>query len=387
LKGGSCIRVLSGHSAQVRALCMNDTRLVSGCADRIVRLWEVQKNACVKEFTGHSDTVSSVCCVHGWIFSASLDGTVRQWDPESGACMNVIKGGSDGDAVCVATDGKILYVGTQGGSCHRYRVSHLLVGAQVEMWRINDARWFPGDLKSYCEDIDKYILEYDEGMLEEVTLPSQLIRLAIGEDLSVGPLLDKKLPGLGVAVRAKSAQAEAIGGSTDHSDGMTTRLMLDPDLPEGWTVEERKRTNSMSKTVKRVDKYYIAPTGRTFRSKLEVMRFLETGEVSREHKLPRKGDDTDLEHPAKKVSRGHKPPGVLVQDRWGQDASTPHEGRMSPETAASFEHLGSELLGVSPGAGAPVAPLRLNVDGQEWGIGRTPTSSGRKPKTPTHLLQ
>jgi len=88
------------------------------------------------------------------------------------------------------------------------------------------------------------------------------------------------------------AKSRVLGGGTaseamleddPYQDGDKEELstiktiVSDPDLPEGWTVEERKRTNAHAKTVKRVDKYYIAPTGKTFRSKLEVMRFLEQG--------------------------------------------------------------------------------------------------------------
>ena len=73
----------------------------------------------------------------------------------------------------------------------------------------------------------------------------------------------------GSADEPLTAQAEAEKTLTT-----VKTIVSDPDLPPGWTVEERKRTNTNSKTVKRLDKYYIAPTGKTFRSKLQVMRFL-----------------------------------------------------------------------------------------------------------------
>lgn len=51
-----------------------------------------------------------------------------------------------------------------------------------------------------------------------------------------------------------------------------------PDwLPANWTVESRKRSRGASAGV--VDKYYVDPSGRKFRSKKDVYHFLETGSI------------------------------------------------------------------------------------------------------------
>ncbi|KAJ7521345.1 hypothetical protein O6H91_19G049000 [Diphasiastrum complanatum] len=59
------------------------------------------------------------------------------------------------------------------------------------------------------------------------------------------------------------------------------RIIKPPDwLPDGWTAEIR--TREMGNTAGTKDKYYVDPTtGRRFRSKNEVMEYVETGNLSR----------------------------------------------------------------------------------------------------------
>ncbi|XVF68768.1 hypothetical protein PTKIN_Ptkin11bG0027800 [Pterospermum kingtungense] len=66
--------------------------------------------------------------------------------------------------------------------------------------------------------------------------------------------------------------------SSSSAEPKAKRRIVAPEtwLPAGWLVEDRVRTNGA--TAGMVDKYYIDPSsGRKFRSKKEVLYFLETG--------------------------------------------------------------------------------------------------------------
>ncbi|KAB1996933.1 hypothetical protein ERO13_D13G232900v2 [Gossypium hirsutum] len=66
--------------------------------------------------------------------------------------------------------------------------------------------------------------------------------------------------------------------SSSSADSKVKRRVVAPEtwLPPGWLIEDRVRTSGA--TAGLVDKYYVDPTsGRKFRSKKEVLYFLENG--------------------------------------------------------------------------------------------------------------
>ncbi|KAL3518594.1 hypothetical protein ACH5RR_021183 [Cinchona calisaya] len=77
-----------------------------------------------------------------------------------------------------------------------------------------------------------------------------------------------------------------------------------PDwLPEGWKTEVRVRTSGATAGV--ADRYFIAPSGQKFRSKVEVLHFLETGS-RRKKKLKSDADVMPSDSPSdqrKKISK------------------------------------------------------------------------------------
>ncbi|XP_042041741.1 methyl-CpG-binding domain-containing protein 5-like [Salvia splendens] len=71
-------------------------------------------------------------------------------------------------------------------------------------------------------------------------------------------------------------------------------------LPENWTTELRRRSSGA--TAGQTDRYYIEPTGkRRFRSKLEVLRFLETGSSKPKRKAPSATETTASRSPASQI--------------------------------------------------------------------------------------
>ncbi|KAE8678913.1 Detected protein of confused Function [Hibiscus syriacus] len=77
--------------------------------------------------------------------------------------------------------------------------------------------------------------------------------------------------------------------SSSSADPKAKRRVVAPEswLPPGWLIEDRVRSSGA--TAGLVDKYYVEPSsGRKFRSKKEVLYFLETGSTPYKRK---KGSD------------------------------------------------------------------------------------------------
>lgn len=76
---GEVVERLKGHQGTVRTLLvLPDGRLVSGGADRAVRVWDLDYGASVPWF-GHEGTVLALTSVGQGLASASGDKTVRLW--------------------------------------------------------------------------------------------------------------------------------------------------------------------------------------------------------------------------------------------------------------------------------------------------------------------
>jgi len=79
----------------VIALSLDGKRVVCGCGDGAVKLWDIDAGKIIAEWTGHTTYVTSVCWDRacGRVVSASIDGTARVWDVESGNTILAIETG------------------------------------------------------------------------------------------------------------------------------------------------------------------------------------------------------------------------------------------------------------------------------------------------------
>ncbi len=59
---GVCLRVLQGHTGYVRCLARG-SRLVSGCFDATLRVWDADEGVCLQVLHGHACAVYSLCTV------------------------------------------------------------------------------------------------------------------------------------------------------------------------------------------------------------------------------------------------------------------------------------------------------------------------------------
>ena len=90
------LRDLVGHTALVNCLEASASMVLSGSADKTVRLWDLRTSKCVRTMEGHSDAVCSVdmdghCRT---AVSGSFDKSAKLWDLGSGRCTETYRGHS-----------------------------------------------------------------------------------------------------------------------------------------------------------------------------------------------------------------------------------------------------------------------------------------------------
>ncbi len=117
---------LFGHSDVVSAVDLNADVIVSGSADKTLKLWK--RDGTLRELPGHKGSVSTVkISPNGqFIVSGSLDGTVRIWGLD-GKLLNTLKGDTGGiNDLVISPDSKFI-VSTR---------RHLIYWKICEIWRV-----------------------------------------------------------------------------------------------------------------------------------------------------------------------------------------------------------------------------------------------------------
>ena len=84
---------LEGHSRSVNCVkYLENDQLISGSADKKIKVWDLRTNLCVNTIKGHKKPVSCLEVISSTRFaSASADGVVKVWDLESGECLHTLE--------------------------------------------------------------------------------------------------------------------------------------------------------------------------------------------------------------------------------------------------------------------------------------------------------
>lgn len=98
----------AGHTGHVLALAVDGTRILSGSADRSVRLWDAATGKELRRYEGHTDEVLAVALAADGrrALSGGSDRTVRLWDLASGRELGRFAGHTERvSSVALAPDG------------------------------------------------------------------------------------------------------------------------------------------------------------------------------------------------------------------------------------------------------------------------------------------
>lgn len=94
------MRTLTGHADAVNAIALSkDCQfLVSGSADKTVKLWDTAKGRLIKTFAGHTSSITAVAISPDfqWLVSSSNDRTVKIWDIVTGKERQNLEGHAEG---------------------------------------------------------------------------------------------------------------------------------------------------------------------------------------------------------------------------------------------------------------------------------------------------
>ena len=90
----ACTQTLEGHGSSVRSVAFSaDGRhVVSGSADKTIKIWDCETGTCTQTLEGHGDWVRSVAFSADGrhVVSGSDDQTIKIWDCETGTCTRTL---------------------------------------------------------------------------------------------------------------------------------------------------------------------------------------------------------------------------------------------------------------------------------------------------------
>ena len=144
---------LEGHTGAVYAVSFSpeNNTLVSGSADKSIRVWDLQSRACLRTLHGHTGSVRDVVCgKSGSIYSASDDSTIRVWSVATGALVGILTGHSDKVfSLALAADERTLVSGSADGTMRLWDLREMtceLVSDSLATW-INTVVFAPDSRK------------------------------------------------------------------------------------------------------------------------------------------------------------------------------------------------------------------------------------------------
>jgi WD40 repeat protein len=129
-----------GHTHEINSVAFSPdgARLLSGSADKTIKLWNATTGSLVRTLEGHSDMVTSVAFSPdgAHVISGGLDKTVRLWDTATGSLVRTFEGHSERiGSVVFSSDGALLLSGADDRTA---RLWDLATGRLV---RTFEGRW------------------------------------------------------------------------------------------------------------------------------------------------------------------------------------------------------------------------------------------------------
>jgi WD40 repeat protein len=112
----ACVLKLHTRWIGIVAVSLDDTKIVSGSADKIVKVWDIRSEKSIRTLEGHTRWVNSVLFSSdgNTIVSGSLDETIKLWDIRSEECIQTLKDHTYGVvSVAMSSDGNTIVSGSE----------------------------------------------------------------------------------------------------------------------------------------------------------------------------------------------------------------------------------------------------------------------------------
>ncbi|MFH7030318.1 MAG: WD40 repeat domain-containing protein [Heteroscytonema crispum UTEX LB 1556] len=120
-------KTLTGHADSIWSVALsNDGQtLISGSADKTIKVWNVDDGQPLFTLTGHTDVVRAIALSYDGqtIASGSDDGTIKLWNVENQELIKTLAVSSPVWSVVISRDGQTLVSGSEDGSIKIWNVS------------------------------------------------------------------------------------------------------------------------------------------------------------------------------------------------------------------------------------------------------------------------
>ena len=137
LSTGQEIRSLKGHSHPINyiAISPDGQTLVSGSADKTIKIWNLSTGQEIRTLKGHSNPVNSIAISSDWqtLVSGSADKTIKIWNLSTGQEIRTLKGDfSYVNTITISPDGQTL---ASGSADKIIKIWNLSMGQEIRTLR------------------------------------------------------------------------------------------------------------------------------------------------------------------------------------------------------------------------------------------------------------
>ncbi len=179
---GELVATLPHPERVAVALRLPGGRVLTGCDDGVVRLWDLAAGVTITSFAGHTGPVTTLLVDGERLVSAGRDATVRVWDLASGRQIVNLAGHREG-VVALALAEDLVLTGSEDGTARVWQVGGggFVGSLPVSSERRHRAAWFAGRDRVVAVDADGMAdvhQAFDDGTWQRVGFESLPVPVA-----------------------------------------------------------------------------------------------------------------------------------------------------------------------------------------------------------------